>query len=758
MESKDLLHPETDENQNVEVNASASEETQEIMHNDEPAAPAEVKAETTESVQEETEIVAETTEAVVESTETETVEAKSEVAEPVQEDTKPVAETTETETVEAKEEVDEPVQENVEVKTETTESEPVEAKEEVAEEKTVEEPKAEEQTPAAEVADEPKTEAKPAAQEAPQEEQEETLEQIEAEYESLNLQEAVAELQRIVIEPNYNKVKQRVGVLRSNILDKIKEIKKEALETFKAEGGNPDEYKTPEIEEESLLGKAMDTFKANKQKFLEQLEAEKQNNLKIKEGIIEGLKQLIETKDNATLKELNDKFKEFQEQWKNVGPVPQNDSNNLWQNYHFYVEQFFDILRINKELRFLDMKKNLEQKLKLCEKAESLLLEESVNKSFQALQQLHEEWKEIGPVEESKKEELWKRFKNASDQINQRRREHYENVYAEQQNNYNAKVVLCEKAEELIAQDAESVKDNNTISEQLTELLKVWKTLGPAPSKLNDEIWARFKGTLDKFFSAKKEYFQQIKETQTQNYNLKLNLAMRAEAIAERTDWKAATDEILALQKEWKEIGPVPRKNAEAVWKRFRAACDKFFAAKADYFANIKDIEAENLRKKEELIKKILEHEFTGNKNEDLDAIKAYQREWTEIGYVPNGSKDRIYNEYREAVNKRFADLKVTAEEVRRDNFKSKIDTILSDPNADRLLDKEKRFLTNKLSQLKDDINLWENNLGFFANSKNADLLKEEFSKKIEAAKAEVKELEYKIKMMSKTEKGNGEK
>ena len=739
MEEKDLLHPETDENQNVEVNAAVSEETHEtIMDNDAQAAPEEAEAEKQEPSEDET----------AELPKEEAAEqADEEIPEPVKEE---IAEPAEEVVGAVNEESAEPAKEEVKV-AETAPAEAIEAQ--TAEEPaTAEEPKAEEnETNEAD-------ELKHTAPENAPEEQEETLEQIEAEYAPLDLKATVAELQRIVVEPNYNKVKHRVGVLKVNILRKINELKKETLEKFKAEGGNPDEYKAPEIEEESLFGKAMDTFKANKQKFLEQIEAEKLNNLKIKEGIIEGLKQLIESKDSSTLKELNDKFKEFQEQWKNVGPVPQNDSNNLWQNYHFYVEQFFDILRINKELRYLDMKKNLEQKLKLCEKAESLLLEESVNKSFQTLQQLHEEWKEIGPVEESKKEELWKRFKNASDQINQRRREHYENVYAEQQNNYNAKVVLCEKAEELIAQEADSVKDNNSISEQLTELLKVWKTLGPAPSKLNDEIWARFKGTLDKFFSAKKEYFQQIKETQTQNYNLKLNLAMRAEAIAERTDWKAATDEILALQKEWKEIGPVPRKNAEAVWKRFRAACDKFFAAKADYFANIKDIEAENLKKKEELITKIKEHQFTGNKNEDLDAIKAYQREWTEIGFVPSGSKDRIYNEYREAVNKRFADLKITAEEVRRDNFKSKIDTILSDPNADRLLDKEKRFLTNKLTQLKDDINLWENNLGFFANSKNADLLKEEFSKKIEAAKAEVKELEYKIKMMSKTEKNNGEK
>ena len=354
---------------------------------------------------------------------------------------------------------------------------------------------------------------------------------------------------------------------------------------------------------------------------------------------------------------------------------------------------------------------------------------------------------------EDKKEELWERFKNASDQINQRRREHYEQIYAEQQNNYNAKVVLCEKAEEFTAQPATNAKEFNAISDQLTELLKVWKTLGAAPPKVNEEIWNRFKGTLDKFFEKKKEFFGKIKDEQQTNYNMKVNLAIRAEAIAKRTDWRAATDEILQLQKEWKEIGATSRKHSEAIWKRFRTACDQFFEAKSNYFNNAQEIEAENLKKKEELIERLKNHAFGADRNENLEAIKAYQREWTEIGFVPKKEKDRIYAAYREALDQRFADLKISAEDRKRDNYRSRINNILSDPNADRLLDKEKRFLMNKLEQLKNDISIWENNLGFFANSKNADLLKAEFSKKIDAAKQEVKELEYKLKMMNEKPK-----
>lgn len=575
---------------------------------------------------------------------------------------------------------------------------------------------------------------------------EESDEKIEAEYEALSLEDAVEEFHRLAADPNYNRIKHRVGILRSRITSDFKKQHKEAFDAFIAEGGQKDDF-APEVTPlEAKYENAYQVLKNNKAQFLENIEKERQQNLEAKKAVIEELRVLVETESN--LKVLNDKFKELQEKWKSIGPVPQSESNNLWQNYHFHVEKFFDILRINRELKDLDMKKNLEQKIKLCEAAESLLLQESINKSFKDLQDLHNEWKEIGPVPEDKKEELWERFKNASDQINQRRHDHYEEIFAQQQNNYNAKVVLCEKAEELIAQPAENAKEYNAISDQLTELLKVWKTLGAAPPKVNEEIWSRFKGSLDKFFDKKKEFFGHIREDQQNNYNLKVDLAIRAEAIAQRTDWKAATEEILALQQEWKSIGATSRKHSEAIWKRFRGACDKFFEAKSHYFSHAKEIEAENLQKKEELIQRIQSYEFGADRQENLDAIKSFQREWTEIGFVPKAEKDRIYTAYRQAIDQRFADLKIGMQERRHDSYRSRLDTILSDPNADRLLDKEKRFLVNKLEQLKNDIALWENNLGFFANSKNADFLKAEFTKKIDAAKAEVKELEYKIKMM----------
>ncbi len=611
---------------------------------------------------------------------------------------------------------------------------------------------AEEHTPAEEQKQETSAEA---------EKPEETLEQVESEYAPFNLEQCVQEMERLVVEPNFNIIKQRVGVLRAKVLEFLRERRrtqqaeyeaaKAAAQNQVAEDGQPaaemPEFTYVPDEVEKRFNAAFQTFKDNKAAFIENLEQQKIKNLELKNKIIDELKNLLDTETN--LKVLNDKVKEFQEQWKAIGPVPQAESTNLWQNYHFHIEKFFDIVRMNREMRMLDYKKNLEQKLQLCEKAESLLLNDSINQSFNELQELHRQWKEIGPVPDDKKEEIWERFKTASDQINQRRREHYDKLFAEEQNNYNAKVVLCEQAEELVSKPVEQVSEYNETGDKLTELLNLWKTLGPAPAKLNDEIWMRFKSNLDKFFQQKKEYFQQIKDVQMQNYNQKLNLAIQAEGIADRTDWKQATDEILALQTEWKTIGATPRKYSDQVWKRFRAACDKFFEAKANYYNNAQNEEHENLQKKEELIKKIQEYQFGDDRNANLDAMKAYQKEWLEIGFVPRSEKDRIYTEYRNAINKRFAELQVSAEDTRHNRYQSRLDDIMRNPNAEKLIDREKNLLTNKLARLKDDIVLWENNLGFFSNSKNADILTAEFRKKIESAKREVADLEYKIKMMN---------
>ncbi len=545
---------------------------------------------------------------------------------------------------------------------------------------------------------------------------------------------------------NIQSIKGNISTIRNIFRDKILAEKQIAIDAFIANGGEKEDFTIPESEVEIKFNQLLKLYKSKKTEHVEKLELKKVENLKFKEQLLEELKLLIDSTE--PLKIINDKFREIDERWKNAGPVPQKDYSSLWKSYHFSVERFFDKVRQYRELKDLDYKKNLELKIELCEKAEELIVEKSVTKSFKLLQLYHDQWKEIGPVPEDKKDEIWERFKTCTDRINERRKEYYEERQNELQTNYKAKLVLCENIEELCNKEYSLIKEWNEVSDKLTELLKVWKTIGPAPKEVNDQVWERFKNNLDIFFVNKKNYLEKIKDEQLENYNKKVNLCIKAESIVDRTDWNKATAEILELQKEWKTIGVVSRKQSEAIWKRFRSACDKFFEKKSNYFAHAKEHEQENLAKKELLIKTILEFEYTENTNEDFEKLKNFQREWNEIGHVPMKDKERLYREYKKALDDHFDKLKINSNDIRKNNYKSRIDSIMESPNADKVIDKERRFLQNKATQLKEDIQLWENNIGFFVKSKNAQLLTAEFQKKIDDARVELKDIETKIKLL----------
>jgi hypothetical protein len=337
----------------------------------------------------------------------------------------------------------------------------------------------------------------------------------------------------------------------------------------------------------------------------------------------------------------------------------------LWNNYHFLVEKFFDKVRIGRELRDLDMKKNLDAKIDLCEKAEELLDEKSITKAFKELQKLHEDWKEIGPVPQDKKDEIWERFKAATDKINQIRREHYAKIEEEQSANLEAKKALCEKADELIAEDYTSVNSWQKKSSELSEIFDVWKTIGPAAKKENEEIWQHFRGAMDTFFAKKKEFFSGLKDRQTENLERKTQLCIEAEALMESTEWKAATEQMKKLQEEWKTIGPVPKRHADKIWKRFRAACDTFFNRKNEHFSGRRTEEEANLAAKKALLEEIKAFELGPNRNENMDAIKAFQKRWIEIGFVPMKHKDAINKEYREIIDGLFDTMRKNQNEAR---------------------------------------------------------------------------------------------
>ncbi|MCX6287257.1 MAG: DUF349 domain-containing protein [Bacteroidetes bacterium] len=590
---------------------------------------------------------------------------------------------------------------------------------------------------------------------------EEHIEELAAEHESHETQtnydqmsrtELVDLLEKVVKEDDINAIKTTIALIKVAFLKKKKE---ESLTKYEAALGAQGEAKEGEVKAELpaeqdemdlKFNEFFNVYKANKARFIEEQEKLKSENLKKKLQIIEDLKQLISSEE--TLKKTYDEFKVLQERWKNVGIVPRGEINNLWQNYHFLVEKFFEKVKVNKELKDLDLKKNLEAKMSLCEKTEELLLETSILKSFKKLQKYHEEWKEIGPAPADKKDEIWERFKNATDKINERRREHYTRVEDEQSKNLETKTALCEQGEEVLTSKNESIKEWQDQTNKVNELLKIWKSIGPVPQKVNTEIWSRFKTSLDAFFSNKKEFFDKLKDQQLHNYNLKVELCMQAESLKANTDWKKTSQELIRLQSDWKKIGPVPKKHSDKIWKRFRAACDEFFNAKSSYFNNIQTHEEENLNKKNDLLKRLNDYQFSEDKNANLEILKNFQREWTEIGHIPIKEKDRLQNEFRTVVNQHLDRLKISEIEISTLNYQNRMDHLKNDPNARRVLSREKEVLINKISKMKEDVNLWENNIGFLAKSKNAAILKEEFENKINKSKSELKVMEAKLKIL----------
>ncbi|MFW6248949.1 MAG: DUF349 domain-containing protein, partial [Bacteroidota bacterium] len=561
--------------------------------------------------------------------------------------------------------------------------------------------------------------------------EEEEDENLSEKYGSLNKQELVEALEALLEKDDIAFIRKHIGYIKIAFRTIVKSENMESYEkNISSSNEKEQEEKIVTDELSERFDKAFALYKQKKYVYDQAFEKQKEDNLKAKEALLEDLRQLIESEEE--LKRTYDIFKELQDKWREIGPVPQASKNTLWNNYHFLVEKFFDKVKINKELRDLDLKKNLESKTELCEKAEELLLEPSINKSFEKLQKLHEAWKETGPAPKDKKDQIWERFKAASDALNERRQKYYDNLREEQNKNYAAKIVLCEKAEEIASETPKTPKNWQGNTDKINELFKVWKTIGFAPKKVNDEIWVRFRTALDKFFKAKKEFFSNYKDEQNENYNQKLHICAQAEALKDSEDWKKTTDELITLQQQWKKIGPVPRKVSDKIWKRFRGACDEFFNRKSAYFANIGEKQEENLIRKKELIEKIRIYEYTDDKSKNLDVLKDFQRQWMEIGHVPIKEKDRIQNEFRKTINDQFDKLNISRKAQSTIGFKNKIESLKNSPNADNIIHKERNFLTGKINTLQNDIKLWENNIGFFASSKKADVLKAEFEKKIE--------------------------
>ncbi|MCD6092110.1 MAG: DUF349 domain-containing protein [Bacteroidales bacterium] len=573
-------------------------------------------------------------------------------------------------------------------------------------------------------------------------------ETYEEQYKDSELSDLLTVLEVLATEEDLKKSRSKVGILRRIIDLKLAEVEKLALDQFLANDGLEAEFSFEETEEHIRYRKVLGILRVKRGKLRAQQEQEQKENLDKKQELLEELRILVNS--DETLKATYDQFKEIQDRWKEIGMIPKNEMGELWRNYHFLVEKFFDKVKISNELRNLDLKKNFEVKVKLCEKAEGLLLEKSITKSFKLLQKYHEEWKIIGPVPSNLKEEIWERFKTITDKINLRRREYYKQLQDKLEENYQSKLVLCEKIKEISYQDLTTVKEWNKSTDAFNELFSLWKTIGPTPRRVNEEIWECFKGYLNAFFSAKKKFFGEIKEEQTNNYQKKLAICVEAEGLQDDTNWKKTTDALIKLQKEWKSIGTVPRKYSDAVWKRFRKACDKFFEAKSEHYKSLIDAEGSNGKLKAALIEEIKTAKFTDDKSGNLELIKAFQRKWHEIGNVPRKDLDKLNKAYREAVDMQLDKFDISRADFKHSGFKEKIHSMKE--NVDNYqLNRERYGIQKTLEKLQEDVLLWENNIGFFANTKNADVLKMEFEKKINRAKADILSLKEKIKIIDQS-------
>ena len=581
--------------------------------------------------------------------------------------------------------------------------------------------------------------------EVPADLEEEELAEDSVELDGLNKLQLVEMLEDTVKDGDIQAIKDKVAAIRLHFNKLNKEDMDNELDKFLENGGSQEAFQHKEDPLEQRFNEAFGIFKANRSKQNEDLEKQKVENLAQKQALLEELKQIIASDD--TLKKTYDDFKALQDRWKEIGQVPAAENANLWNNYHFLVEQFFDKVRIGRELRDLDMKKNLDAKIDLCEKAEELLNEKSMTKSFKALQKLHEDWKEIGPVPQDKKDEIWERFKAASDKINQIRREHYAKLQEEQGANLETKKALCDQADEIIGGEYTSVNAWQKKSTELSELFKVWKTVGPAGKKDNEEIWARFKAAMDTFFANKKEFFASMKDKQTENLERKSQLCSEAEALMDSTDWRNASEQLKKLQEEWKTIGPVPKRHTDKIWKRFRTACDTFFNRKNEHFSGRKSEEEANLVAKKALLEEIMAFQLGANRIENMEAIKAFQKRWIEIGYVPMKQKEAINKEYRKAIDDLFDTMRKNQNELSTNEFREMMEGLKDDPESRDRVRKERITLQNRVQKLRDEISVLENNIGFFSNSKNSELMKAEYEKKIKKAKDDLKVLEAKLKM-----------
>lgn len=514
-------------------------------------------------------------------------------------------------------------------------------------------------------------------------------------------------------------------------------------------GGDPDKYVLVPDEAEDVFKAEMGVIKERRAKLFLQQEAEKQENLEKKLNIIERIKNMASSPEEAN-KNYNE-FKELQQQWKDIKNVPADKANELWRNYQLYVEQYYDQLNLNREAREYDFKKNLGIKNHLCEAAEKLAEEPDVISAFHQLQELHQQFREVGPVAKELRDEVWTRFKAASTIINKRHQQHFDELRAKEEDNLVKKTALCEKVEDIVKDEHKGANEWEKLTKEIIDIQAEWKKIGFAPQKMNVKIFERFRAACDDFFSKKAAFFKEMKQRYNENIAKKQSLIEKAEALMESTDWKVTTDKMIALQKEWKTIGAVPKKVGDELWSKFLEACNKFFEARNAANAGTRNEERTNLDKKKAIISQLKEL-VEGSVDDLQEKVKGLVDEYAKIGHVPYKEKDKLYKQYHEVLDKLYDDLHVTTAKRRLDNFKSNLKNVVK--RGEDALDNERGRLMRRYEGLKQEINTYENNLGFLnASSKKGNSLIDEMNRKVQRLKDDMELIKQKIKTIDSENK-----
>ena len=568
----------------------------------------------------------------------------------------------------------------------------------------------------------------------------------------LTKEEILAKLKEVVADVE-NVAKPEIDGLKQSFY-KLHNAEQDAARKLFIENGGAAENFVPQtdcVEEE--FKNIMSVIKEKRSALTAELEKQKEMNLQVKLSIIEELKELVESPDDAN--KSYTEFKKLQQQWNEVKLVPQAKVNELWKNYQLYVEKFYDLLKLNNEFREYDFKKNLEIKTHLCEAAEKLADEADVVSAFHQLQKLHQEFRDTGPVAKELRDEIWARFKAASTTVNRRHQQHFEALKEVEQHNLDQKTVICEIIEAIDYKELTNFASWESKTQEVIALQNKWKTIGFAPQKMNVKIFERFRKACDEFFRKKGEFFKSLKEGMNENLEKKRALCEKAEALKDSTDWKATADELTKLQKEWKTIGPVAKKYSDAVWKRFISACDYFFEQKNKATSSQRSVEQENLEQKKAIIEKLNAIDDQMDTEEATQLVRDLMKEWNGIGHVPFKEKDRIYKQYHSQVDKLFERFNISASNKKLSNFKSTISSIQE--GSPQALYREREKLVRAFDNMKNELQTYENNLGFLTtSSKKGNSLLTEINRKVEKLKADIELVKEKIKVVDENIKNQG--